>query len=60
MKRTSVAKYIKIQPIKNGMHVNKAVFLRPRRSINGPTMNDPIGKNIVTKLARTKSHLIYN
>lgn len=33
------------------MHVVKAICRRPKRSINGPTINEPIGKHIVTKLA---------
>lgn len=35
------------------MHVYRATDLRPNLSINGPAINDPIGKQIVTKLAKT-------
>lgn len=35
----------------NGMHVYRATDFRPNLSINGPAMNDPMGKHIVTKLA---------
>lgn len=39
--------------MKNGMHVNKMIRLRPNRSMSGPTINEPTGKKIVTKLAAT-------
>lgn len=36
------------------MQVISAIFLRPNLSIKTPTKNEPMGKQIVTKLANYK------
>lgn len=43
---------MRFQPIMNGTQANNAMLFRPKRSANGPTMIDPIGKQMVTMLAR--------
>lgn len=42
---------MRLQPIMNGIQANNAMLFRPNRSANGPTMIDPIGKQMVTILA---------
>lgn len=59
MNFTSFAIHTRHQAMKNGMHVNKAIFFRPNLSINGPTINEPMGRQIVTRLARMKKHRQY-
>lgn len=39
----------------NGIQADNAIRLRPKRSANGPTIIDPIGKQMVTILAE-KDH----
>lgn len=39
---------INIQLIRNGIVINIEMGLRPNRSINGPTISEPIGSDIVT------------
>lgn len=41
------------------MQVNKATDLRPNLSINGPAINEPIGKHIVTKEATGKKNNVH-
>lgn len=42
---------INVQLIRNGIVVTTAIGFRPNRSINGPTISEPIGSDIVTSEA---------